>query len=301
MKILANSVKPTQQDLAGAPRVPDWEVFADRAVVVSQGLFDRLEAALASDATLFELEEIRKQIEQLGNVVRVAGLVIGYMAPFKPKRRKSGLITFAGNVPATEVKSIFPWMQTAIDFLASKEIVKASEFASLSIDQQQAAFTAPGMEDRDELAKLRDEIAKGQNQEDGGESLAEFRKRVGDQVSLSRAQTETVFRTNVKQGYVAGFDKGMKSSLVSEIFPAVMFSATRDNRVRDTHWELDGFICLKTDPAYKVLQRALKDWNCRCNPIPMTLEQAEAAGGLKTIADLRSYYPDVMAKYGQGI
>jgi len=303
LKILANAIEPasTQKELAGAPNVPNWEVFADRAVEIAHELFDKLEAALAKEAPLAELEEIRKQIEQLGNIVRVAGLVMGYMAPFKPKRRKTGLIAFGPTVPAAEVKSVFPWIQTAIDFLSSKEVVKASEFAGLSIDQQQAAFTAPGMEDRDELKNLRDEIAKGQNQEAGGESLADFRKRIGNDLALTRAQTETVFRTNVKQGYVTGFDKGLKSDFVSELFPAVMFSATRDNRVRDTHFELDGFITLRTDPAYKVLLRALKDFGCRCSPIPMTLDQAEAAGGLKTISDLRTYYPDVMAKYGQGL
>lgn len=277
--------------------MPDWEFFADRAVAISQGLFDKLEAGLVSGKPFNELEAIRKQIEQLGNIVRVAGLVIGYMKPFRPKPRTTSLIKFAGTLPQKEVKTIFPWMQDAIDFLQKKEVVPASEFAGLSIDQQQAAFTAPGMEDRDELSKLRDDIAKGQDQEDGGESLAEFRKRVGDQVALTRAQTESVFRTNVKQGYVTGFDNAMKSRLVSDVFPAVMFSATRDGRVRALHWELEGFICLKSDPAYKVLLRALKDWGCRCNLIPMTMEQATKEG-IKTFNDLPQ---DVIEKYGQGL
>lgn len=299
--VLANALKP----MAGAPRVPDRDAFANHAAAIAKALFDKLEAALAADAPAADLEAIRKQIERLGNEVRVAGLVLGLLAPFKPKRRKSRIrfsIRFASGIaPAAEVKELFPWLETAINFLASKKVIKASEFASLSIDEQQKAFTAPGIEDQKALSDLRDEIAKGQNTADGGESLAEFRKRVGATLSLSRAQTETVFRTNVKQGYVSGFETSMKSPLVAEIFPAVMFSATEDNRVRATHWELDGFVCLKSDPAYKVLLRALKDWGCRCNPIPMTLEQAEAAGGLKTISDLRTFYPDVMKQYGEGL
>ena len=94
----------------------------------------------------------------------------------------------------------------------------------------------------------------------------------------------------------------MKSELVSELFPAVMLSATPDNRVRDTHWDLDGFVCLKSDPAYKVLLRVIKDWNCRCSLIPMTLEDAkDQPGGLRTIGDLRAFYPKVMAEYGMGL
>jgi len=214
----------------------------------------------------------------------------------------ASLIAFGPWLSWRGVRTLFPWMDAAIDFLTTKRIVPASEFSSLSMDQQQAAFTAPGMEDRDELKKLRDAIAKGQDQEDGGESFASFRARIKDQVALSRAQTETVFRTNVKQGLVDGFEKSMKSELVSELFPAVLFSATPDNRVRETHWDLDGFVCLKSDPAYKVLLRAIKDWNCRCSLIPLSLEDAEAEpGGIRTIGDLRAFHPKVIAKYGQGV
>lgn len=298
---MANEIdKPTQADLRGAPRVPNWEDFADSAVRISQRLFAKLEAALAAGAPLMELEAIRKQIEQLGNEVRVAGLVIGLMTPFKPKRRKTGLImkpiTFT--TPLNTIKTIFPWLQTAWDFLSNKKVVKASDFASLSIDQQQAAFTAPGMEDRDELKKLRDEIAKGQNSEDGGESLADFRKRIGDSLSLTRVQSETTFRTNVHQGFIEGFDKAMKSKLVSELFPCVMLSATADSRVRELHWEMDNFVCLKSDPAYKLLLRLTKDWNCRCSIIPLSLEQAKEQGVIKNINDVPA---DVLAKYGQGL
>lgn len=302
MKILANAVEPSKKDLRGAPRVPDWRDFQERAVAISHDLFDKLEAALAAEAPLKELEAIRKEIEDLGNQVRVAGLIMGLMIPFEPKTKKSGLIAFGPWLSFKGIKTLFPWMDLAIEFLTEKKIVPASEFRSLSLDEQQKAFTAPGMEDRDELKKLRDEIAKGQDSPDGGESLAEFRARIKDQVSLTRAQTETVFRTNVKQGLVDGFDKSMKSPLVSEIFPAVMFSATLDNRVRDTHFALDGFVCLKSDPAYKVLLRALRDYNCRCVIIPLTLEDAEAEpGGIRTIVDLRAFYPEVMAKYGMGV
>lgn len=302
--ILANAAEPqfTERDLRGAPRVPDWGDFQDYAAGLSHDLFDQLEAALAAGKPLADLEEIRKQIEDLGNQVRVAGLVMGLMIPFKPKPKKTGFIAFGPWLSWRGIRTLFPWMDAAIDFLTKKKVVPASEFSSLSMDQQQAAFTAPGMEDKDELRKLRDEIAKGQNQEQGGESLADFRKRIADQVSLTRAQTETVFRTNVKQGLVDGFQKSMKSELVSELFPAVLFSATADNRVRETHWELDGFVCLKTDPAYKVLLRAIKDWNCRCSLIPLSLEDAKAEpGGIRTIGDLRAFHPKVIAKYGQGV
>lgn len=196
--------------------------------------------------------------------------------------------------PSKQVKWRFPWIQTAIDFLSAKSVIPASAFAGLSLDEQQAAFTAPGIEDPSELRKLRDEIAGGVKE---GESYANFQKRVGDGLALTRAQTETVFRTNIHQGYVGGFEQGTEAPAVVDAFPAVMLSATRDGRVRETHWELDGFCCLKTDPAYQVLLRALKDWNCRCNPIPMSLKQAEAVG-LKTFKDLPE---EVVKKYGAGL
>lgn len=288
LEILAAELKP--ESFRGAPAVPTWEQLGEAAVRISNRLFDELQKAFEAGATLAELNAIRKQIEDLGEQVRAASVALGLLAPWKPKQRKTGLITLG----PSKLESWFPWLKRAIDFITNKNVVTTQEFRQLTLDQQQASFTAPGIEDRKELSKLRDNIAQGA---EVGESLADFRKRVGDELALTRAQQETVFRTNTHQGYVVGFDKGMKSKAVKEAFPAVMFSATPDNRVRDTHWSLDGFVCLRTDPAYKVLLRVLKDWNCRCSLIPLSLEDAEVEG-LKTIKDIPAA---VMAKYGLGV
>lgn len=254
IKILKSELPPAKSDFKGAPAVPTWEQLADAAVAISNDLFDQLEKAFAAGATLAELDAIRKQIDELGDQVRAGAVAIGLIAPWKPKERKTGTITFA-----LSLDSWFPWLKRAVNFIFRKEVVSPADFKKLTLDQQQAAFTAPGIEDKKELSKIRDAIAKGA---ETGESLQEFRKRIGDELALTRAQTETVYRTNTHQGYIVGFDKSMKSKAVNETFPAVMYSATMDGRTRDTHWALDGFVTLRTDPAYKILLRALKDWNC---------------------------------------
>lgn len=281
---LANS-----NPLGSAPRAPAWEAVANDGQRRLNGLWREADR-LIQDRDNFdavELQSIFDEMELIRAQLRVAGEVLGLLSPWKrpaiPRR-----LAMANTILGFR----FTWLESAWKFLASKKLVKASEFSKLERDAKQAVFTAPGIESKKVLGEIQKSIAESL---ESGESLAEYRKKIGNSLDLSKAQTETLFRTETKRAYVAGQESAVKNPIVRAEFPAVVYSATPDTRVRDEHWELDGFCCLTSDKAYTVLRRALKDWNCRCTLIPISSDDADRYGGLKTYADLPL---DVVRKYG---
>lgn len=275
--------------LGSAPRVPAWEAIANDGQRRLNHLWREADKCISDRANFREreLRDIFDEMELIRVQLRVAGSVLGLLSPWKveaiPRR-----LALANTVEGYK----FPWLERAWEFLVDKKIVKAKDFKKLTFDAKQAVFTAAGIDVESVVSLIRDSIADSL---ETGESLYEYRKRIGSSFDLSKAQAETLYRTETKRSYVEGQEDAMKSPTVKEEFPAVLYSATPDTRVRDDHWDLDGFVCLTSDRAYTVLKKVVKDWNCRCTLIPITSSDADAYGGLKTYNDLPS---DVKRKYG---
>lgn len=274
-----------------APSIPDWETIATEANKTLAQLWKQADEAVNNRDGFdeSELRSIFEEIDQIRIQLGVAGRVIGLLSPWG--RKGSSRIALA-NTSIGDFGFSFPWIDRAWDFLISKKVVKATDFKRLSKDAKRDVFTAPGIDSTKVLKELRKSIADSIK---AGESLAAYRKKTAGAFALEKHQTETLFRTETKRAYVAGQDDSQKSEAVKEAFPAVLFSSTPDTRVRDEHWELDGFCCLTSDPAYKVLRKAVSDWNCRCSMIPITSDDADSYGGLKTYSDLPA---SVVRKYG---
>lgn len=92
--------------------------------------------------------------------------------------------------------------------------------------------------------------------------------------SLSEARLETVYRTNV--GVVYGQSTRF-NAITSNVTPYLMYSATGDDRTRETHAELDGIV-KRADS--KFWDKYMPSWgyNCRCDAIPLSKEKAEEIG-----------------------
>lgn len=185
----------------------------------------------------------------------------------------------------------YPFLSDAIAWLQEKKLATADEVKAMAAADKTSVFTAAGTNSIPTLQILREEIS---NSIQIGESFDGFRNRMKDTLSGTRAQQETLYRTNTKQAYNAGMEKTLDDPEVSDTFGYVLYAATTDNRTRGTHWMLDGFVCSRSDPAYDVLQAAVNDWNCRCSLIPLTKRQAEQRG-IKTKSDMPA---EVLAKYG---
>lgn len=262
-------------------------------------LYEELINAMARGANGTTLRAIRYQILSLNSDLRTAGRLLGMLSPWQPRvstwaepHEKPEPLPPEQPVTLAEKRWRFPWIQDALDFLIGKRVTTASEFAKLAADDKRTVFSAPGIDDVKTLRKLQRDIGDSLEK---GESLATFRKKIAGETALTRAQTETMYRTETKRGYIAGFDKALKSPLVAEEFPAVLYSATPDQRVRDEHWDLDGFVVLRKDrPAYKVFRNAANDYSCRCSLTPLSLDEAESRG-ISSYYDLPS---SARRKYG---
>lgn len=277
-------------------KVPDTAQVLNAGLREFDRLFDELVTAMSKRASQSTLNGIRKQIVTLEAELRTAGRLLGMLSPWQPRAVK-----YAGGTVPQQAEPMpmtladngykFPWMEDAVSFLESKGVVTAAQFATMTEEDRRHVFSAPGIDTVKQLKTIQTKLAKSLAD---GDDLPTFRKSIEQDVALTRSQTETMYRTETKRGYVAGLDKALAAPLVRDEFPAVMFSATSDQRVRDDHWDLDGFVTLRNDPAYRVLKRASGDYNCRCALIPLSAEDAESYG-VKTYSDLPA---DVRAKYG---
>lgn len=263
----------------------------------------------------YHAEAILNQLRELQADTLTAGRLLGMCSPWRPdlssppkgsrsiQRPMVSPIRMANGQPilmsleginsdfaggASIVR--YPFLGDALAWLKEKKLATADQVKSMAALDKTSVFTVAGVNSIPKLQELRNEVARSL---ETGESFYNFRKRLGDKLSGTRAQQETVYRTNTKQAYVAGMEKTLDDPDVSEAFSYVLYAATTDNRTRSAHWQLDGFICSRKDPAYAVLKAAVSDWNCRCALITLNKRQAESRG-IKTYNDLPAA---VLAKY----
>jgi hypothetical protein len=201
----------------------------------------------------------------------------------------------ASDPPPVEIESLpedfeFPQLDTAYRFLQERKVLTAAEFRRLSDEEKVSAVTLQG-ESEDNLRAFRDQLAKSIRT---GDSLDEFQDQieVGEQVQPH--EIEAHFRTATKQAYLAGQDEVMESPVVAGAFPYVAMFATNDGRTRPEHEALSGLIVERNSPAHRVIQKALRDWGCRCAPVSYTAEEVKG----QKIHDKSDLPAIALKKYG---
>lgn len=188
----------------------------------------------------------------------------------------------------------FSFVEQAVQWVLTKELATSSEVSQMARADKLKVFTAPGIDDIPTLQQLRQQVSDSLAM---GESLYNFRKKLSDDLQLKRHEVETLYRTNTKQAYDEGLNKTLEKPHVNERFGYVLYVATRDNRVRSSHWELDGLVAKVGSPLHKIFLAARADWNCRCGLIPLTYEQAKARG----VSDYGDLPEEVTQKYAGAI
>ena len=298
--------------LGGNRVVPSREDVVSEALAEFEQLYDQLRAELEAlrdgkpdDGTL---KSIIAEMRQLNADARIASQVVGMASLFEPEladhpvgpRQQAATLSNARYLDVTGVQDgspldsgsfasrifRFPWVEKVVGFLQSKSVVTPAELRQISRPDRVSTFTVPGIDDLSIVDELKREVSFAAA---SGESLEEFSERLDDRltnVGLSPGQTETMYRTNTHQGYVAGQDAALRKPAVKSLFPYVRYVATQDNRVRDEHWDLDGMIAEVDSPLHELFKRALNDWNCRCTLIPM---RADHVTDLNTIEDVPGY------------
>lgn len=277
-------------------KVPTAEQVLNQGLREFDRLWNELLDAMGKKANATTLNQIRQQILDVEASMRTAGRVLGMLSPWQPRINTfaDGAGTDADKAPIVKLADEFryPWIKSAVEFLEGQGVLTADDFAKMSRQDRIATYTTAEIESPRQLRRVQATLAE--TLAEGGD-LRSFRKKIGEELALTRAQTETLYRTQTKRGYVAGMESAFESPTVREEFPAVMYAATADTRVRDEHWDLDGVVVMRNDTrAFNVLQAAASDYNCRCGLIPLSLAEAEAKGVSK-YSDLPA---SARAKYG---
>jgi SPP1 gp7 family putative phage head morphogenesis protein len=266
--------------------LPSRRELIDQALDRLGDLYLELRQAL-TERSVERFQEIRGRIKALRAQVAVAGHVIGMVSPWRPAvaSNPAGAPRPKPLTLALELTGFdFPWLKSAIHFLNSKQLLSDEDFALLDQDERAKALSVEGVDDQEILAEVQTALVQSIQ---AGEALPKFAARIDAIVELPKSRTETLFRTQTKQAFIAGQERALSNPVVAEEFPYVEFCATADTRVRDSHWELDGKVVRRGSPEHQLFLRALSDYNCRCTAIPLTMAQAQAKG-VASLRDLGS-------------
>lgn len=177
--------------------------------------------------------------------------------------------------------------EAARDLLA-RQVMSPLQYQQLRSSARQAAFTVSRQQTEETIDKIRDVIHETTLD---GASLRQFRDRLEAELGESPMgdwHTEVVFRTNIQQSIAEGQDFVQGRRLIADELPYVAYFAIRDDRVRDDHlwFETGGLsgtnVYRRTDPVIRKF-RPPWSWNCRCQLIAYTIEQAARAGVAEAI------------------
>lgn len=186
----------------------------------------------------------------------------------------------------------FPAIDAATDWLARRRLITEPEFRELDAQSQSAAFTIARLKTVESIQNVRDAV---QDVVRVGATLPQFRETVRTSVedAFSPSQVETLFRTHVGLAQAAGKRAIIENPMVIDEFPYLMWSATHDDRTRPDHRAMEKHgqngtaIYRRDDPMWETLWPPA-GWNCRCEPIPLTIEDAARYGSREAARWLRT-------------
>lgn len=165
----------------------------------------------------------------------------------------------------------FPRIEEGVKFLAERRIVTEGEWSRLAQAERIRSVYMPGTSQQ-QLQKLRDSLQQSFRE---GEGLADFRKRLDEDLKARKWEVETAFRTATKQAYLDGVSTVIESP-AGKRFPYVKYVATVDNRTRQSHAVMDGKVIAVGTPEYAAAKALQAEYNCRCTFIPLTAKRAES-------------------------
>lgn len=177
----------------------------------------------------------------------------------------------------------YPIIDTAARDLFERQVMTRADFDQLDSDAKRAAFTIARISSLDAIEKIQQALAADVA---SGGTLAEFRRTVDDALgesALAPGHVETIYRTNIAQAYAAGQVEVLTHPLVADEFPYVAYHAVHDDRTDPNHMAMESLgiqgtnIYRRDDPIWEKFYPPSR-WNCRCDVIPLTLEDAAAAG-----------------------
>lgn len=161
----------------------------------------------------------------------------------------------------------------AVEELRGRVAVPKFYFEELPQEVRNLAFTVSDLESLRTINLVKKSLA---NAIDEGFSFDSWKKTVPTNVlkTLSNARLENVFRTNI--GVVYG-QSARYNAATSDVTPYLMYSATGDERTRESHMKLDGVV-KRADSKFWDKFTPSWDYQCRCDVVPLSKEDAQEIG-----------------------
>jgi SPP1 gp7 family putative phage head morphogenesis protein len=190
----------------------------------------------------------------------------------------------------------FPGVEASANWLYSRRLMTAEDFAQLDSEAQAASFTVARSATIDAVQRVRDAVAE--SYETGG-SLQDFRSAVRGSLHesmLAPDRVETLYRSHVGLAQAAGQRAVLEHPLVADEFPYLLFTATHDERTEhshlamETHGQNGTAVYRADDPIWNTLWPPMR-FNCRCDVIPLNLEDAARHGSHEAQRWLRTGEP----------
>lgn len=155
----------------------------------------------------------------------------------------------------------------ALAFFKSKQPIPKSAFEKLSSAAKARSFTVAGLASEHLLGIAKSELT---NAIVGGMSLSDFASALGKRfesagvTKLNSSHVETIFRTNLVTSYNVGRRAEMTQPDALKLRPYWLIRTVRDDRQRDTHRAVDGWVLRATDPFWRNVGGPPWGFNCRC-------------------------------------
>lgn len=197
----------------------------------------------------------------------------------------------------------WPGIESAVRWLASRRLLTPNDFALLDSQAQSAAFTVARTASLDAVRKVRDAITESVQ----GGSLGQFRARVRGALHesmLTPARTEALFRTHEGIARSAGQRAIYEHPLVEGELFYVLFSATHDERTRESHlalekWGQNGTAVYRMDdPIWRYCWPPIS-WNCRCHAFGISTFDAAKHGSKEARRWLKTGIPPTVPEYAK--
>ena len=166
-------------------------------------------------------------------------------------------------------------IENGLSWLKNQSILNPSQVAGFPELASRAAREMSSVAGGPILSQLNEQVRESMAR---GEGAVEWRKRLEEIANLQAHLAETIQRTATHRAYHEGLDEITRTPGLEDAFPFWEYHATGDNRTRPEHQAMDGKVFHRESPMATQAKALLAEWNCRCTMIPISREDAEAAG-----------------------
>jgi SPP1 gp7 family putative phage head morphogenesis protein len=197
--------------------------------------------------------------------------------------------------PVASVEPEFTSMayKEALKFFNAKQPVPKATFAKLSSAAKARSFTVAGLASEYTLSVAKSELA---NAIVAGTPLKEFAANLAKRFEsagltpLSPSHAETVFRTNLLTSYNVGRKTEMTQPDVLKLRPYWQIRGVADDRQRDAHAAVNGWILRASDPFWRSKGGPPWGFNCRCrtasiSPTKLSGRQVRTGAEIRDLPD----------------